>query len=468
MPATGWMLTVGEAMRERQPNFLARAGSIRARTTVLAIVLVGVALIVGAVALVTVMRGALTESVLADARLRAADVAAELRGGTAPSELTLPSSDDLLIQVLDAHGRVLAAGAEAPGTALAADLDPGGMATITVAGDDDPFMIISASARGPLGARTVVVAHALDLVEESTEVATTLLATGLPILLILVGVVAWMLVGRSLAPVEAIRREVEEISGTQLHRRVPAPPGTDEIARLSVTMNEMLARLERASHRQRQLVADTSHELRSPIASIRQHAEVAAAYPERTNASELARTVLAESLRLARLVDDLLFLARADERTLELKHRPLDLDDLAFEAARALRREGAVAVDTTGVSGGRVRGDADGLRRVVANLAENAARHARSRVALSVLEEGGAVLLRVDDDGPGIAPADRGRVFERFVRLDAARARDAGGSGLGLAIVAELVAAHGGTVVVSDSPLGGSRIEVRLARASDV
>ncbi|MDQ3691124.1 MAG: ATP-binding protein [Chloroflexota bacterium] len=468
MPATGWIPTVGEAMRERQPNFLARADSIRARTTVLAIVLVGVALIVGAVALVTVMRGALTESVLADARLRASDVAAELRGGTAPSELTLPSSDDVLIQVLDADDRVLAASAETPGTALATDLASGEAATINVAGDDDPFLIVSVAAQGPSGARTVIVARVLDLVEESTEVVTTLLMAGLPILLVLVGVVAWLLVGRSLAPVEAIRREVEEISGTQLHRRVPVPRGTDEIAGLAVTMNEMLARLERASDRQRQLVADTSHELRSPIASIRQHAEVAAAYPERTNTSELAGTVLAESLRLARLVDDLLLLARADERNLQLKQRPLDLDDLEMEAARALRREGTIAVDSTGVSGGRVRGDADGLRRVVANLAENAARHARSRVAISVLEERGTVLLRVDDDGPGIAPADRGRVFERFVRLDAARARDAGGSGLGLAIVAELVAAHGGTVVVSDSPLGGSRIEVRLARASDV
>lgn len=452
---------------DRPSRLRAQAGSIRARMTALAVGLVGVALVIGAVALVMVMRGALTESVLADARLRASEVVAELNAGTAPRELVLPNSDDLLIQVLGADGGVLAAGADAPDRILIPGLAPGETTIVDVPGDDDPFGVVAAAANGPGGARTVLVGRALDLIEESTEVVTVLLAVSVPILLLLVGVIAWLLVGRSLAPVEAIRGEVEEISGTQLHRRVPAPPGTDEIARLAITMNEMLARLERSHLRQRQLVADTSHELRSPLASIRQHAEVALAYPERMGTSELAETVLAESLRLARMIDDLLLLARVDERTLELKHHPLDLDDLALEAARALRRDAKLAVDATAVSGGRVRGDPDGLRRVVANLAENAARHAVARVAISVAEEGNEVRLRVDDDGPGIAPADRDRVFERFVRLDAARARDAGGSGLGLAIVAELVAAHGGTVVVGDSPLGGTRVEVRLARAAD-
>ena len=347
---------------DRPSRLRAQAGSIRARMTALAVGLVGVALVIGAVALVMVMRGALTESVLADARLRASEVVAELNAGTAPRELVLPNSDDLLIQVLGADGGVLAAGADAPDRILIPGLAPGETTIVDVPGDDDPFGVVAAAANGPGGARTVLVGRALDLIEESTEVVTVLLAVSVPILLLLVGVIAWLLVGRSLAPVEAIRGEVEEISGTQLHRRVPAPPGTDEIARLAITMNEMLARLERSHLRQRQLVADTSHELRSPLASIRQHAEVALAYPERMGTSELAETVLAESLRLARMIDDLLLLARVDERTLELKHHPLDLDDLALEAARALRRDAKLAVDATAVSGGRVRGDPDGLR----------------------------------------------------------------------------------------------------------
>lgn len=433
----------------------------------MAVVLVGVALLVGAVALVSVMRGALTESVRADARARADDLVADLNGGTAPGDLVLPTTDDLLIQVLDADGRVLVAGAEAPDSALAPNLAAGDSAMVVPPGDNEQFVVVAAAADAPEGARTVLAARGLELVEESTQLVTTLLAVGLPIVLLVVGVVAWLLVGRSLAPVEAIRGEVEEISSTELHRRVPTPGGTDELARLAATMNEMLTRLERGQSRQRELVADTSHELRSPIASIRQHAEVALAHPERTTAAELAETVLAESLRLARMVDDLLLLARADEHTLALERRPLDLDDLVLDAARALRRNGHLEVDATGVSGGRVHGDPDGLRRVVANLADNAARHARQRVAFSVVEDGDEVRLRVEDDGPGIAPGDRDRVFERFVRLDAARARDAGGSGLGLAIVAELVRAHGGSVVIGESALGGTMVEIRLPRVAD-
>jgi signal transduction histidine kinase len=433
----------------------------------MAVILVGVALLVGAVALVSVMRRALTDSVRVDAVARASDVVADLEGGTAPSDLVMPTTDDLLIQVLDADGLVLVASPEAPPTALAPSLAAGRSEAVVPPGDDESFLVVAASADGPDGARMVLAARGLELVDESTELVTMLLALGLPIVLLVVGVTAWLLVGRSLAPVEAIRGEVEEISSTELHRRVPTPGGTDELARLAATMNEMLTRLERGHSRQRQLVADTSHELRSPIASIRQHAEVALAHPERTTAPELAETVLAESLRLARMVDDLLLLARADEHTLALDRRPLDLDDLALDAARGLRRDGRLEVDASGVSGGRVRGDPDGLRRVVANLAENAARHARARVAFSVVEDGDVVRLRVEDDGPGIAAGDRERVFERFVRLDAARARDAGGSGLGLAIVAELVGAHGGSAVIGESPLGGTMVEVRLPLAAD-
>jgi signal transduction histidine kinase len=467
VPGTGSMPQAGEPVSRWWSITWTKATSIRGRTTAMAVILVGVALLVGAVALVSVMRSALTESVRVDAEARASDVVADLEGGTAPDDLVMPTTDDLLIQVLDADGLVLVASPEAPQTALAPNLRSGRSEAVVPPGDDEPFLVVAASADGPDGARTVLAARGLELVQESTEVVTMLLAFGLPIVLLVVGAMAWLLVGRSLAPVEAIRGEVEEISSTELHRRVPTPGGTDELARLAATMNEMLTRLERGQSRQRQLVADTSHELRSPIASIRQHAEVALAHPERTTPSELAETVLAESLRLARMVDDLLLLARADEHTLALERRPLDLDDLALDAARAIRRNGHLEVDASGVSGGRVHGDPEGLRRVVANLAENAASHARARVAFSVVEDGDEVRLRVEDDGRGIAVDDRDRVFERFVRLDPARNRDAGGSGLGLAIVAELVGAHGGSVVIGESALGGTMVEVRLPRAAD-
>ena len=133
-----------------------------------------------------------------------------------------------------------------------------------------------------------------------------------------------------------------------------------------------------------------------------------------------------------------------------------------FDEARRLRAVSGLRIDTSLVSAGRVDGDAAGLRRVLRNLGDNAARHAEGRVAFSVAERDGVVLLEVDDDGPGVPEADRERVFERFVRLDDARARDGGGSGLGLAIVAELVAAHGGTVAIGTSPAGGTRVGVSL------
>jgi signal transduction histidine kinase len=329
------------------------------------------------------------------------------------------------------------------------------------------FLAVATGADTPRGQRTVLVARSTEAVGEAVAAVSGLLAVGLPLLLAVVAVTTWVVVGRALAPVEAMRAEVDEISAAALHRRVPDPPADDEIGRLARTMNRMLGRLEQAQVRQRRLVADASHELRSPVATIRQHAEVALAHPGRASAAELAATVLAEDLRLQRLTEDLLLLTRADEQSLALRRRPVDLDDLVFEEAGRLRDATGLRVDTTAVSAGRVAGDAAGLRRVLRNLGDNASRHARERVALSVAERDATVVLAVDDDGPGIPDADRERVFERFVRLDGARARDDGGSGLGLAIVAELVAAHGGTVVAAAGPLGGARVEVTLPRVAD-
>jgi signal transduction histidine kinase len=443
---------------------------VRVRTTVAAVLVVGLALAVGALVLVTVLRGALTREVRTAAGLRGQDVAASLASdASGAGPLAVNEADEQLIQVLDERGRVVNASPNAAGMAPVARLGPGESRLLDIPGDapieeDGPFLAVGTGADTPLGRRTVVVARSIESVGEATTAVAALLAIGLPLLLVVVAVTTWVVVGRALAPVEAIRSEVEAISAAALHRRVPDPPADDEIGRLARTMNRMLERLEQAQARQRRLISDASHELRSPVAAIRQHAEVALAHPGRTTPSELAATVLAEDLRLQRLAEDLLLLTRADEQTLALHRRPVDLDDLVFEEARRLRGATGLRVDTTAVSGGRVDGDPTALRRLVRNLADNAARHAGGRLAFSVGEQDGLVLFKVDDDGPGIPSADRERVFERFVRLDGARARDDGGSGLGLAIVAELVAAHGGTVAIASSPLGGVRVEVALPR----
>jgi signal transduction histidine kinase len=210
-------------------------------------------------------------------------------------------------------------------------------------------------------------------------------------------------------------------------------------------------------------VSDASHELRSPIASIRQYAEVAVEHPEASDLGELAEVVLEEIVVLQRLVEDLMLLTRIDEGTLRLHYQAVDLDDILLrEGARLRGARPDLNVDLTGVAAARTRGDAVALDRLVRNLTGNAARHARHAVALALREDGDHVVLTVDDDGAGIEPADRPRVFERFVRLDEARDRDSGGTGLGLAIAREVAAAHHAAIVVADAPLGGARFEVRF------
>ncbi|WP_207619501.1 HAMP domain-containing sensor histidine kinase [Nocardioides sp. IC4_145] len=451
----------------------ARAGrwsgraSVRLRTTAAAVLVVAVALLLGALVLVAMVRGSLREGVEAGAEQRAADLAGQVEATGPPGSAERDQDDDgddgepeeLVWQVLDGDGRVVAASQPLRVT-LPRDEDE-----VRLPGADEPYVVVTEDADGDedggAAAYDVVVAASLEDVEESTDALVAPLALGLPLVLLLVGGTTWVVAGRALAPVERIRREVEGITGDRLDRRVPEPPARDEVRRLAVTMNAMLARLESASERQQQFVADASHELRSPLASIRQTAEVAREHPGALPEGELAEAVLEESARMQRLVEQLLLLTRADEGALVRAQRDVDLDDLALTEARRVRRAG-LAVDTAAVAPGRVQGDPLALAQVVRNLVDNAARHATSAVAVAVTDHGDAVELAVADDGTGVPEADRERVFERFVRLDDARARDAGGSGLGLAIVRETVAAHGGTVAVSASPLGGARFVVRL------
>ena len=444
------------------------SGTVRARTTAAAVLVVAVVLILAAVALVLSLRGVLVREVHAAVEQQAAQAVEQLESGAAPAAVAARGGEEAFNQVLDEDGDVVAADDVVLGQPPVAVLEPGETRQASVPfDDDDDFLVTAASAETTDGAVIVLSARSLDRVGESTSALTGLLAVGLPLVLVVLALVTWRIVGRALAPVDAVRREVEEISAAELHRRVPEPDGADEIARLAATMNRMLERLERAQNQQRRFVSDASHELRSPITVIRQHAEVALAHPDRMPASDLATTVRAESMRLQLMVDDLLLLARADEGTLTLQPHPIDLDDLVFDEAKRLRSLTDLHVDTAGVSGGRIDADPAAIRRVLRNLTDNAARHARGTVALRLAQTNGRVVLDVDDDGPGIATDDRERVLDRFVRLDDARTRDAGGAGLGLAIAAELVAAHGGDIAIDASPAGGTRVRLRFSAADD-
>jgi signal transduction histidine kinase len=447
-----------------------RLGSIRVRTTAAAVLVVGVSLILAGVAMVSLLQRSLRDNVRDSALLRAEGIARELATGTTPDELALgdPDEDEEYVQVLDAGGSVVASSPNVSDRAPVVVVAPGEVQAIgprspqDVEPFDDPFLAVAISSHASEEPLTVIVGRSLEPVTEATRALTPPLAVALPALLVVVGAVTWWVVVRALSPVDAIRAEVETISNKELHRRVPDPPRKDEIARLATTMNRMLARLEAGRLRERRFVSDASHELRSPVASIRQHAEVAISHPEESDIREFAQIMLEEDARLQRLVEDLLLLTRLDEGTLQLREEPVDLDDLMFEEAARLRSATELKIDVAAVSAGRVLGDREKLGRLIRNLTDNAARHARTTIALSLAERNGEVVLGVDDDGAGIDDAEREHIFDRFVRLDEARDRDSGGSGLGLAIVREVAAFHGGTVTIMDSELGGTEFEVRL------
>ena len=452
-----------------------RLGSIRVRTTVAAVIVVGVALSLASVAMVTVLMRSLRGQVATTAVSKADALAQELESGILLEDLVLgdPNDDEEFVQIVDAEGIVLGSSPNVSGWAPIELVRPGVTRTIPARSPpdveplDDPFLLVASDVEGAGGIQSVIVGRNLETVIEGRSALTIALVIIMPLLLLVVGLVTWLVTARALSPVDAIRAEVDAISTRDLHRRVPDPPGDDEISRLAGTMNRMLERLEAGQHRARRFVSDASHELRSPVAAIRQFAEVALAHPERTAVGELAEVVLEEDVRLQRLVEDLLLLTRIDEGTIPHPTGAVDLDDLLLEDAARLRATTDLKVDVRSVSGGRVIGDAEQLERLIRNLTDNASRHARGMVRLSLQEVDGRTILCVDDDGIGVDPAEREHIFQRFVRLDDARDRDSGGSGLGLAIVREVAMFHGGSVRILDNDLGGTRFEVDLPAQPD-
>jgi signal transduction histidine kinase len=316
------------------------------------------------------------------------------------------------------------------------------------------------AAAAPVGPGFLAVASPLDEVRDTIAAATRLLWIVGPLLVALVAVLAWILAGRALRPVRLLTARVASIESGSLHERVPEPPSNDEIAELAHTMNEMLGRLDAANESSRRLVSDASHELRTPIAVMRTELEVA----RRDAANDWDDTsdvVVGELDRLALLVDDLLLLARGQERA--LSRQRVELVDLVHDVATRRRRADIdIEVVVAGVADDAVvDGDRVAIERALDHLVTNAARSARSRVIVTVER----VTIHVDDDGPGIPVEHRCEVVRRFVRLDEARTRDAGGSGLGLAVASDVAAAHGGALAIGDSPLGGARVTLRLADA---
>jgi signal transduction histidine kinase len=440
-----------------------RRRSLRARLTVITTAGLAVALLAGAALLHVTLRDSLTRGLEGTARQAGRQVAALADAHRLPATVPV-AAGTLTVQVLNGRGVIVSA---SPGAdrlvPLLAPVQAHAAARTgePVLIDGRPFGIpyrLLVVAVAASGGQTVLAAVDFAQVRASVVTLTRALTIGTPLLLLLLAVVTWLVVGSTLRPISALRRGAQEVTATGRPRALPVPQARDEVRVLAVTLNDMLARLGAAQQRQRGLISDTAHELRSPIASIQAQLEVALDHPGHQDWRQTASGVLADTLRLARLAEDLLVLARLDERgDRAATGKPVDLAALAREEAG--RAGGArVPVTVTADGGCQVSGDKDGLRRLLRNLIENALRYASTRVEVSAGPDGEAVRLTVTDDGPGIAPQDRERVFGRFVRLDDARSRDcgdeAGGAGLGLAIVLATAQAHGGTAWLEDAAPG--------------
>lgn len=446
--------------RGRAPTLPTPALSVRVRITSAAALVGLVGSLVGGWLLVRALGDDIEQSLLESAAQESASLTEQLASGVSPTTLVVRGPPDRLVQVVGPGGVLLAQ--DHPEVAEPAVGRPGRRTAVRVTGLDDTYAVHARAARG---GRLVVVGLSEERRAAATSSAVRHLAVGIPAAVALLALVVWVAVGRALAPVETMRRQGARITGEHLHRRLPVPQGRDEIPHLAQTLNSMLDHIEEGQEAQRRFVSDASHELRSPLAILRQRVEVARRHPDGTTVVGLADEVGAEQQRMESLVAALLTLARLDDGLTPLG-AVVDLDDLVLaEADRVRHTHPGVNLDLAQVSAGQVRGDAVLLAQVVTNLLGNAARHAHDVVRVALRETGADVVLTVDDDGDGIAPEHRERVFDRFTRLDEARSRDRGGAGLGLAIVRRVVTLHAGTVHVDDAPSGGASFTVRLPRA---
>jgi signal transduction histidine kinase len=441
---------------------------VRTRSTVVAAVVVTVGIAVASAAMLVVLYHTLQRSAQQAAEARAVQLVAQLRSDEpADPDPGLLGTDGQVgvIQIVDRRGTVVAGSSDAPATPLVSQtVSPGQSAflgRVQIAGEDGDYWMTAHGADTPSGPVTVLVGAAREPVESIIATVAVLLAVSGPLLVVLVAWATYVLVGGALRPVERIRARVATISTEQLDERVPVPPTGDEIAHLAETMNAMLARLQAGHAAQRRFVSDASHELRSPLATISTALDLAHERPEMLDTALIDESLIPEARRMRDLIEDLLLLARADEHQFSGRRGDVDLDDIIDAEQSRLQGNSGLIVRSS-ISAVRVTGDARQLARMVRNLVDNAARHASSVVELHCELQGRVAVIRIADDGPGIPREQWARVFDRFVRLDASRARDAGGSGLGLAIVAEIVAAHHGAVQISEGIHGGARVTVTL------
>lgn len=439
-------------------------GPVRVRSTLLSVSVVFVSLTVGSFVIIELYENRLIDNVDATIEQQVADRVRLLDNGGAQDSLTSSFAQEAFVWIGSADGELIAHGGvvfplvnpvpEVIGQTVTSEL-------LVEERKPDETEIELHSYRIASGQSTsgdvVIAATGLEVIDEALVDLGRLFLIAVPILTLLVGALGWIVAGRALRPVAAIRSRAEAISGTTLAERVPVPDTHDEVQDLAATVNGMLERIEQHDLAIRQFTSDASHELKSPIANIKAMVETRTSIDPSWTATQ--QTLTRETERLGDLVDNLLFLAtHQDSRP--RSRSSVALDELLFAEAELLTATTDLRVDLSSVEPASVDGSVSDLSRLVRNLVDNAARHARQRVRFTLTSSGGTTTLVVSDDGAGISQDQRASVFERFTRLDEARDRDAGGTGLGLSIVAQIADAHGANVRIEDADLGGAAFEV--------
>jgi two-component system OmpR family sensor kinase len=439
-----------------------------------------------AAALVVVVGGALYLHKLSDGLRDATD--ASLRSRAVPLRLTAtqltettaptapPSSSDvggLLTAVFRPDGVAVQQSPALQGTGLLRTADRTRLLQGRTVLDDRmengiSYRILIEPVRKPNGVWTVLVAAPTEETDEAVDSLGHSLIVAGSLVILLAAAGAWVLGSAALRAVDRMRSDVEAITAADITARVKVPAGRDELAALGSTFNALLDRLGFALARQRRFVADAGHELRGPLAVLRMELELADR-PSRSR-EELALAVRAaadEVERLARLADDLLFLARSDDGDLQVRRLLVPLEALLLQATntRALSAEHrGVALEVVSPPGLRIEVDPDRLRHALDNLLDNALRASRAGGTVRVIAEQvpGGTTITVADTGPGFAEGFLPRAFERFSRPDQARSDDSGGTGLGLAIVQAVAEAHGGTATARNAEVGGAEVILLL------
>jgi heavy metal sensor kinase len=398
-----------------------------------------------------------------DLRGRAQDLSALVAGGgsVGATEGSLIENGESFAELLDSDGRVLDATRPigrsllTPSELAAARQGPVFASRSSVPGLDERARLLAL----PVSQGVLVVGATRENRAETLRSLRTAFLIGGPIALLLAAFGGYLLAGAALRPIESMRRRAAEISTASLDERLPVPQAHDEVSRLGETLNAMLARLEDGLERERRFLADASHELRTPLALLKTELGLALR-PGRTDEELLAAIASAaeQTDRLARIADDLLLLARAEQGGLRLKTEPVDVTDVLRDVAGRFRTERAISVapgDPLVVTADRLR-----LEQALTNLVDNALRHGGGAITVSARRENGAAELHVVDEGEGFEQEFLPQAFERFTRAD--EAREGEGSGLGLAIVATIAQAHQGSAQAANLPRGGADVWISL------